>query len=66
MLNPHFHLVVRDGVFSHASDSGARFHEAAHLEPDHWIELQGSGGFSIDASVRIQGDDRAGIERLLR
>ena len=27
---------------------------------------QGSGGFSIDASVRIQGEDRAGVERLLR
>jgi Putative transposase len=25
-----------------------------------------SGGFSIDASVRIEGDDRAGVERLLR
>jgi hypothetical protein len=27
---------------------------------------QGSGGFSIDASVRIQGDDREGVERLIR
>ena len=27
---------------------------------------QGSGGFSIDAAVRIQGDNRAGVERLLR
>ncbi len=27
---------------------------------------QGSGGFSIDAAVRIRGDDRAGVERLLR
>jgi hypothetical protein len=30
------------------------------------LTWQGSGGFSIDASVRIEGDDRAGIERLLR
>jgi len=30
------------------------------------LSWQGSGGFSIDASVRINGDDRAGIERLLR
>ena len=27
---------------------------------------QGSGGFSIDASVRIEGDVRASIERLIR
>ena len=26
----------------------------------------GSGGFSIDASLRIEGDDRAGVERLIR
>jgi len=30
------------------------------------LTWQGSGGFSIDASVRIEGDDRAGLERLLR
>ena len=30
------------------------------------LTWQGSGGFSVDASVRIQGDDRAGVERLLR
>ncbi len=30
------------------------------------LTWQGSGGFSIDASVRIEGEDRAGIERLLR
>jgi hypothetical protein len=30
------------------------------------LSWQGSGGFSIDASVRIEGDDRAGLERLLR
>ena len=28
--------------------------------------LAGTGGFSIDASVRTAGDDRAGVERLLR
>jgi len=27
---------------------------------------QGSGGFSVDASVRIEAEDRAGIERLVR
>lgn len=27
---------------------------------------QGSGGFSIDASVHIQGDDRGGLERVIR
>ena len=30
------------------------------------LSWQGSGGFSVDASVRIEGDDRAGIERLIR
>ncbi len=30
------------------------------------LSWQGSGGFSIDASVRIQGEDRAGVERLIR
>ncbi len=30
------------------------------------LTWQESGGFSIDASVRIEGDDRAGVERLLR
>jgi len=30
------------------------------------LTWQGSGGFSIDASVRIGGEDRAGVERLLR
>ena len=27
---------------------------------------QGSGGFSVDASVRIEAEDRAGVERLVR
>jgi hypothetical protein len=30
------------------------------------LTWQGTGGFSIDASVRIRGSDRAGHERLLR
>ncbi len=30
------------------------------------LSWQGSGGFSIDASVRIEGEDRAGVDRLLR
>ena len=30
------------------------------------LSWQGGGGFSIDASVRIEGEDRAGVERLLR
>jgi hypothetical protein len=30
------------------------------------LNWQGSGGFSIDASVRIEAEDRAGIERLVR
>lgn len=30
------------------------------------LTWQGSGGFSVDASVRIAGEDRTGIERLLR
>ncbi len=30
------------------------------------LTWQGSGGFSVDASVRIEAEDRAGIERLVR
>ena len=30
------------------------------------LSWRGSGGFSIEASVHIEGDDRAGVERLLR
>jgi hypothetical protein len=29
-------------------------------------EWDHGGGFSLDASVRIEGDDREGLERLLR
>ena len=39
------------------------------LEPhtvDDMLTWQGTGGFSLDASVRIHGSDRAGRERLLR
>ncbi len=35
-------------------------------DTDDMLTWQGSGGFSVDASVRIQGEDRAGIERLVR
>jgi hypothetical protein len=33
---------------------------------DDMLTWQGTGGFSVDASVRIRGSDRAGRERLLR
>ncbi len=33
---------------------------------DDMLRWQGTGGFSLDASVRIHGADRAGRERLLR
>ena len=39
------------------------------LEPDAahaMLSWQASGGFSVDASVRVEGDDRAGVERLVR
>jgi Putative transposase/Transposase zinc-binding domain len=36
------------------------------LDARDMLSWQGSGGFSIDASVRIAGDDRASLERLLR
>jgi hypothetical protein len=35
-------------------------------DADDTLSWQGSGGFSVDASVRIEGEDRAGIERLVR
>jgi len=36
------------------------------LDTRDMLSWQGSGGFSIDASVRSEGEDRAGLERLLR
>jgi hypothetical protein len=30
------------------------------------LDWQATGGFSVDGSVRIEGDDRAGVERLVR
>ena len=30
------------------------------------LTWQASGGFSVDASVRVEGEDRAGVERLVR
>jgi hypothetical protein len=33
---------------------------------DDMLTWQGTGGFSLDASVRIRGSDRAGRERLIR
>jgi hypothetical protein len=39
------------------------------LEEDAAADMlgwQASGGFSVDASVRVEGDDRAGLERLVR
>ena len=35
-------------------------------DTDDMLGWQGSGGFSVDASVRIEGEDRAGVERLVR
>jgi hypothetical protein len=35
-------------------------------DADGMLGWQGSGGFSIDASVRISGEDREGVERLVR
>ena len=45
------------------------FARAGHLEPTDAREMAGwdhGGGFSLDASVRIEGQDRPGLERLLR
>lgn len=39
------------------------------LEPhvtDDMLTWQGTGGFSLDGSVRVEGTDRAGLERLVR
>ena len=36
------------------------------LDAAGMLNWQGSGGFSVDASVRIEAEDRAGIERLVR
>jgi hypothetical protein len=45
------------------------FARAGHLDPADARDMAGwhyGGGFSLDASVRIEGHDRAGLERLLR
>jgi hypothetical protein len=45
------------------------FARAGHLDPADARDMAGwdhGGGFSLDASVRIDGADRAGLERLLR
>jgi hypothetical protein len=45
------------------------FHRHDILErhvTDDMRTWQGTGGFSVDASVRVEGTDRAGLERLVR
>ena len=45
------------------------FARAGHLDPADARDMAGwhhGGGFSLDAAVRIEGSDRAGLERLLR
>ena len=45
------------------------FANRGYLDKDHTREMAqwgNGGGFSVDASVRIEGHDRAGLERLLR
>ena len=45
------------------------FARAGQLDPADAHDMAGwhhGGGFSLDASVRIEGQDRAGLERLLR
>jgi hypothetical protein len=45
------------------------FARAGHLDPADARDMarwRHGGGFSLDASVRIDGHDRAGLERLLR
>jgi len=55
----HFHCVVIDGVFVRRGLLPADDAQAM----GQW---QHGGGFSVDASVRIEATDRAGRERLLR
>ena len=94
-LNPHFHVVVLDGLFAEDDGGAITFHEATHFcaadvhrlqrtlqrrvlrlferrglldarTVADMLTWQASGGFSLDASVRIHGTDSAGRERLLR
>lgn len=57
-VHPHYHLVVLDGVFGK--------HGGGEIDTAGMLTWQGSGGCSVDASVRIEAEDRAGIERLVR
>jgi hypothetical protein len=45
------------------------FARASHLDAAHARDMASwdyGGGFSLDASIRVAGPDRAGLERLLR
>ena len=57
-----FPLQKRGGLGTTAVPHGLLDEADAH----GMLSWRGSGGFSIDASVRIEGEDRAGVERLLR
>ena len=65
-LQPHhwFDLqrVVQRRILRHFRTHGL----LDQADADGMLGWRGSGGFSIDASVRIQGDDRQGVERLVR
>ena len=50
----HFHVVVLDGVFSHASDGEARFHEATGLTPEQEV---GHGAKSGNANATYDPPD---------
>ena len=54
--------VVQRGVLRYFRRQGL----LDELDAAGMLTWQGSGGFSVDASVRIEGEDRAGIERLVR
>jgi len=57
----HFHVCVVDGVFEAVAGSIAQSVDAAAAQASSH-----GGGFSVDAGVRIDATDRAGLERLLR
>jgi hypothetical protein len=65
-LQPHHWLdlqrVVQRRILRHFRTHGL----LDQADADGMLGWQGSGGFSIDASVRIQGDDRQSVERLIR
>ena len=57
-------MIANGGLFNSPLVPRGRIDAQTRKEMEAWDH--GGGGFSLDASVRIEADDRKGLERLLR